>query len=227
MGVAPCWSEGLRTRFDVAALSAAPQGGDVTWLAPYWEPLIVPWGNYVIDLLPFPGTQLSTDDFDGVLYNATNLALKGVASIAAYGYLTEAYTGNASEAAALYATAASYAATMVQYAWHVNGSNANQSHFMIGYAGSQGDGGDPASWAMLYNALWLRLLGFDNLLPQQSTYLEATAAWYASQQMHTCECPAVLLNRRCCCLVIVFPLAHAVQSAYLSTPARPSPRTTG
>ena len=34
------------------------------------------------------------DDFDGQLYNATNLALKGVAAIAAYGYIAEKYTGD-------------------------------------------------------------------------------------------------------------------------------------
>ena len=49
--------------------------------------------EFLVTLLPFPGTQLSTDDFDGVLYNATNLAVKGIASIAAYGYIVESYTG--------------------------------------------------------------------------------------------------------------------------------------
>jgi hypothetical protein len=44
---------------------------------------------------------------------------------------------------------------MTEYAWLDNGTN---SHFMIGYKGSQGDGGDPSSWPMLYNALWLRWL---------------------------------------------------------------------
>ncbi len=47
----------------------------------------------MVTLLPFPGTQLSTDDFDGPLYNATNLAVKGIASIAAYGYIVENYSG--------------------------------------------------------------------------------------------------------------------------------------
>jgi hypothetical protein len=47
--------------------------------------------NFLVTLLPFPQTQLSTDDFDGVLFNATNLAMKGIASIAAYGYIVETY----------------------------------------------------------------------------------------------------------------------------------------
>jgi hypothetical protein len=50
--------------------------------------------DFLVTLLPFPQTQLSTDDFDGVLYNATNLAIKGISSIAAYGYLVETYKGD-------------------------------------------------------------------------------------------------------------------------------------
>ena len=95
--------------------------------------------NFLVTLLPFPQTQLSTDDFDGalfnarhtshvtrhtshvtrhtshishhtpgVLYNATNLAMKGVASIAAYGYLVETYKGDVRAAEEAYATAAQY-----------------------------------------------------------------------------------------------------------------------
>ena len=44
----------------------------------------------------------------GVLYNATNLAMKGVASIAAYGYLVETYKGDVHAAEQAYATAAQY-----------------------------------------------------------------------------------------------------------------------
>lgn len=70
----------------IIAAIAQRQGGDLTWLQPYW-PLMDSWYDYLVTLLPFPGVQLSTDDFDGVLYNATNLALKGIASMAAYGYI--------------------------------------------------------------------------------------------------------------------------------------------
>ena len=63
---------------------------------------------------------------------------------------------------------------MVDYSWFVNGTN---SHFMIGYKGSQKDGGDTASWPMLYNALWFRVLGFDGLLPQ--SLLDTMRDWYS------------------------------------------------
>jgi hypothetical protein len=173
----------------IIAAIAQRQGGDLTWLAPYW-PVIGTWYEFLITLLPFPGLQLSTDDFDGVLYNATNLALKGVASIAAYGYIVEQYTGNQTAAAEAYATAASYAETMVEYAWLDAGSN---SHFMIGYAGSQGDGGNATSWPMLYNALWLRILGYDTLLPNQAQLLSTQRDWYVANQMQQFGLP---LNSR-------------------------------
>lgn len=115
----------------IIAAIAQRQDGDLTWLEPYW-PAIESWYEFLITLLPFPGLQLSTDDFDGQLYNATNLAVKGVAAIAAYGYILEQYTGNATAAEQAYEIAASYSNTMVQYAWNENGT---QSHFMLGYAG--------------------------------------------------------------------------------------------
>jgi len=87
----------------IIAAIAQRQGGDVAWLAPYWS-TIEKWYSFLITLLPFPQEQLSTDDFDGPLYNATNLAVKGVASIAAYGYIAELFTGNASVAAAAFAS---------------------------------------------------------------------------------------------------------------------------
>ena len=203
----------------IIAAIAQRQGGDLTWLEPYW-PAIQTWYSFLITLLPFPQEQLSTDDFDGPLYNATNLAVKGIASIAAYGYsalrrrgaagadaaaeggalpllsslyppfpaVIEKYTGNASAAAEAYATAAAYAKVMVQYSWNANGTD---SHFMIGYVGSQKDGGDPGSWPMLYNALWLRVLGFEDLVPQ--ALLDTQRDWYAANKMQQYGLP---LNSR-------------------------------
>ena len=59
----------------IIAAIAQRQGGDLAWLEPYW-PVIETWYGFLITLLPFPQEQLSTDDFDGPLYNATNLAVK-------------------------------------------------------------------------------------------------------------------------------------------------------
>jgi Domain of unknown function (DUF1793) len=145
--------------------------------------------------MPFPGTQLSTDDFDGVLYNASNLATKGIAAIASAGYLFETFLGNMTMAIDAYTTAALDAQTFVQYSWSNGTGNApaNSSHFLIGYKGSQGDGGDPGSWAMQYNLLWFRLLGYDSLLPNQQSLLAQQEAWYAKYQMNPYGIP---LNSR-------------------------------
>jgi hypothetical protein len=43
----------------VIAAVAQRQGGDVTYLQPYW-PAIQAWIEFLVTLLPFPGTQLST-----------------------------------------------------------------------------------------------------------------------------------------------------------------------
>jgi hypothetical protein len=50
----------------IIAAIAQRQGGDLTWLEPYW-PAIQTWYTFLITLLPFPQEQLSTDDFDGPL----------------------------------------------------------------------------------------------------------------------------------------------------------------
>jgi hypothetical protein len=236
----------------IIAAIAQRQGGDLSWLVPYW-PAISTWYNFLITLLPFPQNQLSTgesrvrfptpshsaddhnqynnlsiaeisisiainfllrhsvggprmfqsnersphppsppspiaDDFDGPINNATNLAIKGVAAIAAYGYIVEKATGNTTAAQEAYATAGSYAQTMVQYSWVNNGTN---SHFTLGYLGSKGPDGDPASWPMVYNALWLRVLGLDGLVPQAN--LDSMRDFYVANKLQEYGLP---LNSR-------------------------------
>jgi hypothetical protein len=173
----------------IIAATAQRQGGDVQWLQPYW-PAIQQWYTFLITLLPYPQEQLSTDDFDGPLNNATNLAIKGVAAIAAYGYILEHFMGNTTGAAAAYALAAEYSGTMMQYSWVGEGADA---HFMLGYIGSKGDCGNTSSWPMIYNALWLRLLGFDSLLPNQTAVLQQQADWYTANIMEEFGMP---LNSR-------------------------------
>lgn len=38
------------------ALIAQQQGGDLTWLTPYW-PALTQWIDFLVTLLPFPGQQ--------------------------------------------------------------------------------------------------------------------------------------------------------------------------
>lgn len=181
----------------VIAAIAQRQGGDLTWLAPYW-PVMETWFSFMSGLMPFPQEQLSTDDFDGPLYNASNLAIKGVAAVAAYGYIVQQYTGDSARAAAIYAQAAGYGSVMVDYAWNPNATDPSQAHFMIGYKDSQSDGGVPTSWPMLYNALWLRIFGYTDLLPNQSYYLDTMRDWYSANVMNEFGVP--LNSRKTYCI---------------------------
>jgi hypothetical protein len=122
----------------------------------------------------------------------TNLAVKGVAGVAAFGYIVQQYQGDAARAAQIYQQAASFASTMVDYSWNPNTTD-NQQHFMIGYKDSQSDGGVPTSWPMMYNALWLRIFGYNSLLPQQDYYLNTMRDWYTSNVMNEFGVP---LNSR-------------------------------
>jgi hypothetical protein len=77
---------------------------------------------------------------------------------------------------------------MVDYAWVSNGTS---SHFTLGYRGTPGADGDPSSWPMIYNALWLRVLGLEDLLPQ--TYLDGMRDFYVNEKMQQYGLP---LNSR-------------------------------
>ncbi len=57
----------------------------------------------------------------------------------------------------------------------------------------QGDGGDPNSWPMIYNALWLSLLQLDNLIPNQQTIMDTQRDWYIANVMQEFGLP---LNSR-------------------------------
>jgi hypothetical protein len=112
--------------------------------------------------------------------------------MAAWGYIYEAFTGDSTGAAAVFELAANYSCTLVDFAWFDDSIDPANSHFMLGYRGSQGGDGDSDTWAMLYNSLWLRLFDFQ-LLPNQASYLAKTAVWYQANVMQPYGLP---LNSR-------------------------------
>lgn len=101
----------------------------------------------------------------------------------------EKATGNTTAANEAYALAGEYSQTMVQYSWVNNGTTG--SHFTLGYLGTPGADGDPTSWPMVYNALWLRVLGLDGLVPQQN--LDTMRDFYVANKMEVYGLP---LNSR-------------------------------
>jgi hypothetical protein len=151
-------------------------------LTPYALPRPYFCSSHTPAHLPRAGNQLSTDDFLGASPNNTNLALLGVAGCAAYGYLQWA-SGDAPGANATWTRVGALGAAWVDYAWvdgpaaaAVGGPHARLQY--RGTPGAAGAGASDASWSQKYNALWLRVLGFDGALPNQSSLLAAEAAWY-------------------------------------------------
>lgn len=157
-------------------------GGDVAWLAQFW-PAMRTWATYLINGsgLPFPGYQLTTDDFAGAMSNSTNLALKGIIGIAAWGILLQ-QSGDDAGAQEAWEVAGEYACVWTQYGWYnasAHGADPSLSHPTREYVGNE-DG--TLNWAQPYNMMFLRALGFDALLPDQQYYLNQSLAYLWDHQ---------------------------------------------
>ena len=168
------------------AAIAMRDGGNVTWLAPFFaEPAALPrWRSFLVASLPVVPTQGSTDDFLGVVHNSTNLGVKGAVGLAAYGVL--AYmAGNASDAEAAWEWAAYSAAVNVRHGFYVDAVAAgasNNSHFCWGWGFCDVAPGSPApaSTFLMYNFGYARLLRMHALFPAQAELLARQAAYYAA-----------------------------------------------
>eukprot|EP00049_Salpingoeca_infusionum_P004269 m.76478 g.76478 ORF g.76478 m.76478 type:complete len:796 (+) comp12486_c0_seq7:30-2417(+) len=122
---------------------------DTSFFYPHFWPLLTSWADYLIDTLPFPGNQLCTDDFEGLLANNTNLAAKGIVALQAFGELcTAAGAGNCS----FYMTKAKqFADTWVQYAYD---NTTQPPHYRL-------SDNMPGTWSIKYNLVWQKLLQLD------------------------------------------------------------------
>ena len=167
------------------AAIAMREGGNVSWLAPFFaEPAALPrWRDFIQASLPVVPAQGTTDDFLGVVKNSTNLGVKGAVGLAAYGILT-ALNGNESEAEALWEYAGYSAAVNLRNGFFVDtvaAGGVNRSHFCWGW--NFCSGADPASppnsTFLEYNFLYARLLRMRNLFPAQQEVLDQQAAYYA------------------------------------------------
>ena len=124
---------------------------------------------------------MSTDDFLGASPNNTNLALLGIAGQACYGYL-QYVNGDAAGANTTWQAAGANGAAWVAYAWVPDGKGGGHARMQFqGTPGAATTGAAATSWSQKYNAIWLRVLGLDNLLPGQAGLLAAETAFYATQ----------------------------------------------
>ena len=134
-------------------------GGDASWAAPYWAPLSSFAGVCTANL-PFPAYTHSTDDFAGAIANYTNLALKCIGALGGWGYMHQA-VGNASGAAHWYAAATGFAAQFVEYGLEP----APTPHIKQAFNSTPGGADGKGTWNLLYNGLFIRLLGLEALFP--------------------------------------------------------------
>lgn len=128
------------------ALVRLGQAGDIP--DRYW-PVLTRWAQYLRGEGFDPKMQLCTDDFAGPMAHNTNLSLKGIEGLAAYGFLA-GKRGDASTAAEYSRMAADYAARWVTAA-------GDGDHFRLAFD-------QPNTWSQKYNLIWNELWGL-NMFP--------------------------------------------------------------
>lgn len=120
------------------------------------------WAKFLIQDSLIPASQLSTDDFAGVLANQTNLALKGIEGIAAMGIIADKI-GRTTNASYYRNISQSYIKQ-----WSTLALSKDKTHTKLSYQ-------DDSSWGTLYNLFADRLLNLQ-LVPQR--IYKTQDAWY-------------------------------------------------
>jgi hypothetical protein len=148
----------------VAAHAAAT--GDYGFATAYW-PLLARWAAYLVSNGLFPGSQRSSDDYEGFITNSTHLASKAISALAAFSQLCNA-TGRAADGAAAWATATAFRDTWLALAMDPGGG-----HSMLTY-------GAPGSASIKYSWLFDAGLGL-GVWPAE--VVDAECGWHAAHAL--------------------------------------------
>jgi hypothetical protein len=130
--------------------AAARANGDAA-LAKKYRALLRQWAGYLKEKGLDPENQLCTDDFTGHLAHNTNLSLKAINALGAYGMLCE-MMGDADEAAA-------YRQAAKEMAGQWETMAADGDHYRLTFD-------KPGTWSMKYNLVWDELLGLGLFPPE-------------------------------------------------------------
>ncbi|HEY6988807.1 MAG TPA: DUF4965 domain-containing protein [Bryobacteraceae bacterium] len=128
----------------------ANRDGNAEFSRRYW-PILTRWAEYLRDKGLDPAEQLSTDDFAGHLAHNTNLSIKAITALGAYGQLAEKL-GKTDVAKTYREMAQSMAKKWVQMA-------DDGDHYRLAFD-------KPGTWSQKYNLVWDKLLGLGLFPPE-------------------------------------------------------------
>jgi hypothetical protein len=136
-------------------LGLLQRGESPSFFYPKYWPLLTSWARYLDNgQLPFPPEQICTDDFTGPLANNSNLALKGIVALHAFGEICNLVKESNCDQYKVHA--ANHAKTWQQYAFEAN----PLPHYKIAY-------GKANSWSLKYNLVWQKILKLDGPFPAE------------------------------------------------------------
>jgi hypothetical protein len=128
----------------------AQRDGNTKFIEPWW-PLISKWAAYLQQFGLDPENQLCTDDFMGHLAHNSNLSVKAILALAAYGDLCR-MRGD-------YAEAEKYAKLAKADAAHWMKVANEGDHSVLAFD-------KPNTWSQKYNLVWDRVLGLNVFPPE-------------------------------------------------------------
>lgn len=139
--------------------------GDYSWLMPYRNVLKI-WAEFCRDEGQNPGNQLCTDDFKGHSEQNTNLSVKCILAVAAYGEMLPHLGGSESDGQKFLDKAKDMA---ILWEWDARDGDHYRMQFNLG-----------GTWSQKYNMVWDNLWGL-NYFPEQ--VVEREVNYYLAKQL--------------------------------------------